>query len=137
MWIGGFTLVLACIAGVVLRVFRPLRPTAYSDLNPASFWWSLALMSVLVGVSTSQMGLTEATLGAAALITASLGIVGHFDMRDRFPVARKQYVPFAVVVVASIPLFLAPVLAYGVTYYWLAGGDAQDRDSDDADDVTD
>ncbi|WP_269751291.1 hypothetical protein [Mycolicibacterium baixiangningiae] len=42
--------------------------------------------------------------------------------------------PFAVVAVASLPLFLAPVLAYGVTYYWLAG--ATDHDSDPADDVT-
>lgn len=62
-------------------------------------------------------------------------VIGHLDARDRFPVARGQFVPFAVVCAASVAAYLIPVAAYGVTYYWLAGGTAPDDDSDDVDDV--
>jgi hypothetical protein len=76
------------------------------------------------------------TLGAAAFAVALLAFTGFIDARERFPVSRRQYVPLAVTVIASIPVFLVPPLAYVMTYWAGGGGSKTSRiDEDDSADV--
>lgn len=58
---------------------------------------------------------------------------GYLDAREGFPVARRQFLQLGLIVVTSIPVFLAPPIAY-VLLYWTRGGSFRisSRDDDEA-----
>ncbi|MGV9797805.1 hypothetical protein ACWDTP_07070 [Mycobacterium sp. NPDC003449] len=112
------------------------NPDAYGNfLTAGKYWWTTAVLSIGVGVLQLLEGRTELTLGLAVVISVLLAVTGHLDVRDRFPVARRQFVALGVVAVSSIPIFLSPILAYAVTYYWLAPGSSTRRDEIERDDT--
>jgi hypothetical protein len=107
---------------------------AYGGIITApKLWWTLAIITCGVGALSIQTGLSGATLGCALTAVAALAAVGILDHRDNLPFARGQFGQFALVGFTSIPVFLAPAIAYVVTYYWLSGRGRIDHElSDDA-----
>ncbi|MBI3689344.1 MAG: hypothetical protein HY239_01290 [Mycolicibacterium aromaticivorans] len=83
-----------------------------------SMWWTLAGLGLITGTFALSTG-WPAPVGimGGALLAAPLAAVGHLDRKDRYPVARERYIPFAIVVLSSIPTLLWPVLVYFVAYY--------------------
>jgi hypothetical protein len=63
------------------------------------------------------MGVGKVSLSAVTLAVVLFGLTGHIDAKDRFSLARNQRVPAAVAIIASIPVFLLPTIAYAVAYY--------------------
>lgn len=108
---------------------RPRLPSdAYGNfLTAAKYWWTIATLSVAVGALALVGDDAKLTLGLAVLIAILLGATGHLDVREGFPLARRQFVQLGVVAISTIPIFLTPLLAYAATYYWLAPGDAAGR----------
>lgn len=118
---------------------RPVLPTdAYGNfLTAAKYWWTVATLSVAVGALALVGDDAKLTLGLAVLIVILLGVTGHLDVREGFPLARRQLVQLGLVAISTVPIFLTPLLAYVVTYYWLTPGGAADRDRQaDGDDQT-
>lgn len=109
--------------------YRKPKPTDYDGrVSAAQLWWTLAVFAAGEAFLIHLYGMHKSTLGGGAFLTAMLGAFGHIDRRAGFPVARKQYVPFAIVCLASIPAFLLPLAGYGVGYYWLTGKPVEDED---------
>lgn len=105
----------------------PPPPSAYGGLITApKLWWTLVIYGFLEATLLHLSGIDGLALATGALLTVVLSAVGHIDRRTGFPVARKQYVPFAIICLASIPAFLLPVAGYGVGYYWLTGKPVED-----------
>jgi hypothetical protein len=67
------------------------------------------------------------TLGAAAFAVAMLAITGFIDARAPFPISRRQYIQLAVIVIASIPMYVVPPLAYLMTYWTGGSGSRSSR----------
>jgi hypothetical protein len=100
----------------------PPPPDAYRNfLTAPKYWWTLAILSLAASYAALAIGMSGATLGLTALAAGMLALTGHLDARERFPIARRQHLQLAVIVIASILVFLVPPLAYAMTY-WAAGG---------------
>ncbi|MCV7282838.1 hypothetical protein H7J88_24690 [Mycolicibacterium flavescens] len=107
----------------------PLPPDCYYGyLTAPKMWWTLALITCVLAFTRVELGLSSATLGLGAFTVGALALAGHVDARARFALARRQWVPLAIIVTASVPLFLAPPIAYVATF-WAAGGSFRNRDS--------
>ncbi|MDH6198804.1 hypothetical protein M2272_005464 [Mycobacterium frederiksbergense] len=93
---------------------------AYGNwLTAPKFWWTIAIFSAVAGLLAAEQSRMPVTIGGAAFIVAILAFVGYIDSHENFPVARRQYVQLAVVVIASIPLLMLPPIAYALGYYSL------------------
>ena len=97
----------------------PPPPDSYLErVTATSMWWNLALLGVITGGFALSMGwLVPVGIMGGALVAAPLALMGHLDRKDRYPVARGRYVPFAIVVLSSVPTLLWPVLVYFAAYY--------------------
>ncbi|ORB54834.1 hypothetical protein BST42_08535 [Mycolicibacterium rhodesiae] len=97
----------------------PSPPDSYLErVTAPSMWWNLALVGVITGGFALSMGwLAPVGIMGGALLAAPLALIGYLDRKDRYPVARGRYVPFAIVVLSSIPTLLWPTLVYFVAYY--------------------
>ncbi|KAA0110776.1 hypothetical protein [Mycolicibacterium sp. P1-5] len=83
-----------------------------------SMWWTLAGLGLITGGFALSMGwLAPVGIMAGALLAAPLAAMGHLDRKDRYPIARERYFPFAIVVLSSVPTLLWPVLVYFAAYY--------------------
>jgi hypothetical protein len=117
------------MAAVVLPSPNPTQedPTsrrgcaAGNFLTAPKFWWALAFFGCPAGLSALELGMSGTTLGLTALTGGMLALIRHFDACEGFPIARRQFIQLAVIVLSSIPVFLVPPLAYVMTY-WAAGG---------------
>jgi hypothetical protein len=94
---------------------------AYRTLTAPKFWWTLAVFTCTAGFLAWDMGMSPPTLGATVFACALLALTGYLDAREGFPIARRQFIQLGLIVIASIPLFLAPPIAY-VLLYWTRGG---------------
>ncbi|WP_396925596.1 hypothetical protein [Mycolicibacterium sp.] len=101
----------------------PDEPPAPADsylerVTASSMWWNTALLSMVTGGFALATGwLAPVGIMGGALLAAPLAAIGHLDRRDRFPIARGRYFPFAIVVLASVPTLLWPVAVYFVASY--------------------
>ncbi len=69
----------------------PPPPDAYAGLVTArKVWWTLAIFSIAAAASALRAGLSGTTVGIGAVLATMLLVTGHLDVRDGFPVARKQ-----------------------------------------------
>lgn len=114
----------------------PLLPPAPFDsyrefITAPKLWWALAVVTCVAAYAGYEFGITGATLGLTALVTATIALIGHWDAREHFPVARRQSIQLSVIVVASIPLFLVPPVGYFAAF-WAAGGSNKTRQSDES-----
>lgn len=111
----------------------PPRDAYRNILTAPKFWWTLAVITCTAGVLAWDLGMSPTTLGTAVLASALLGVTGHLDAREEFPIARRQFLQFGLIVIASIPVFLAPPISY-VLIYWARGGSFRlsYRDNDEA-----
>ena len=80
-------------------------------------WWLMAVISVVTGVGAFVLGMSVATLGAAGLLVVFFALIGYIDHVDGFPIARGRWLQVTIVVVASIPMFMLPTIAYVIAYY--------------------
>lgn len=93
-------------------------PDSYrGQITADAQWWLMAVVSVCAGVSALMLGMSGAPLGAAVLPVVLLAGIGYVDQLDGFPFARGRWLQVAVIVLASIPIFLLPPLAYVIGYY--------------------
>lgn len=93
-------------------------PDSYGGfVTAATHWWTLAVLSVGAGGVGLAEGMAPVTIAATALAATTLALTGYLDARDRFDLGRKQHVQLLITVIASIPVFLVPALAYAVGYY--------------------
>lgn len=93
-------------------------PDSYGGfVTAATHWWTLAILTIGAGGVGLAGGMTPVTIAASALAATTLALTGYLDGRDRFHVGRKQHAQLLIIVIASIPVFLVPVLAYAVGYY--------------------
>ncbi|MGB3480747.1 MAG: hypothetical protein WBB07_00840 [Mycobacterium sp.] len=92
---------------------------AYREVATAgTVWWCTAALSLLAGgtaLITDRPN--EAVLLGALIVSAVLVFTGHLDKADGFPVAREHHAPFAITVIACIPLLLLPIAAYFAAYW--------------------
>ncbi|TGD88997.1 hypothetical protein BayCH28_06340 [Mycolicibacterium sp. CH28] len=96
----------------------PPKDSYVDRVTAPSMWWTLAGLGVITGAFALSMGwLAPVGIMGGALLAAPLATIGHLDRKDRFPVARGQFIPFAIVVLTSIPTLLWPVVAYFVAYF--------------------
>ncbi|QYL17633.1 hypothetical protein [Mycolicibacterium pallens] len=101
----------------------PDEPPAPADsylerVTACSMWWNTALLSMVTGGFALATGwLAPVGIMGGALLAAPLAATGHLDRKDRFPIARGRYLPFAIVVLGSVPTLLWPVAVYFVAYY--------------------
>lgn len=87
-------------------------------VTASSMWWTLAGLGLVTGGFALATGwLAPVGIMGAALLAAPLAAIGHLDRKDRFPIARGRYLAFGIVVLASIPTVLWPVVVYFVAYY--------------------
>ncbi|WP_135452773.1 hypothetical protein [Mycobacterium sp. DL99] len=97
---------------------------SYGKMSAPTLWW---LLAILVGASALLVwveGWAGSPIIAAAIFALCAGVIGFVDMAGGFPRFRRQYVPAAVLAVASIPLYCAPALLYLLCYEigrWLKG----------------
>jgi hypothetical protein len=97
-------------------------PDSYGDvLTAPKAWWTLTILTGMTGYLAVDVGMSGITLATAGFAATLLAIVGHLDARERYPIARRQFVAFGLLVAASLPVFLVPPLTY-VAAYWAAGG---------------
>jgi hypothetical protein len=94
---------------------------AYRTLTAPKFWWTLAIFTCTAGFLAWDIGMSPPTLGTAVLASVLLAISGYLDARQGFPIARRQFLQLGLIIVGSIPVFLAPPIAY-VMLYWTRGG---------------
>ena len=95
---------------------------AYGQQVAASnMWWVLAAFSAAAGFAGVVEGTSPLTIGVTGFVAAVSALVGYLDSHEGWPISRKQYVQLGFIVVASIPVFLLPPLAYVLTY-WAGGG---------------
>lgn len=93
-------------------------PDSYrGQVTANAMWWLIATISVCAAVSALMLGMSGATLGISAFAVVMLAVAGYIDHLDGFPIARGQWLQAAVTIVASIPIFLLPPLAYVIAYY--------------------
>jgi hypothetical protein len=104
----------------------PLLPPAPLDsyrslITAPKLWWTLAVVTFAAAYAGFELDISGATLGLTAFVTVIFSLIGHWDAREHFPIARRQFIQLSLIVVASIPIFLIPPVAYFATY-WAAGG---------------
>lgn len=87
------------------------------QVTATAHWCLLTIFSVVAGTSALMLGMGPATLGVGVLTTAMLAFTGYIDSYDGFPIARRRWVPLALIVISSIPVFLLPPIAYLIGYY--------------------
>ncbi|MCV7209690.1 hypothetical protein [Mycolicibacterium canariasense] len=93
-------------------------PDSYGGLvTAATHWWTLSVLSVGAGGVGLSEGMTPVTIAAIALAATALALTGYLDARDGFDIGRKQRGQLLIIVIASIPVFLVPALAYAIGYY--------------------
>lgn len=93
-------------------------PDSYRGVVTApTHWWSLTVFSVVAGVTTIVIGMGRETLAGAALMVVLLAFTGYLDAKDRFAIGRGQRVQLILIVIASVPNFLLPPIAYLIAYY--------------------
>ncbi|WP_156613849.1 hypothetical protein [Mycobacterium sp. 852002-51961_SCH5331710] len=106
----------------------------FNYLTAAKLWWTLVVMTCSVGYAGIALGLTAATIGLGAFTAVICALIGHQDARGGFAFARGQTIQFCVLIVASIPMFLIPPLAYLAAFRAAGGSFRQShRAGDDAD----
>ncbi len=94
-------------------------PDSYRGMvTAAAQWWLMAVVSVCAGVSAVVLGMSGATLGIALLPVVLLAGTGYVDHFDGFLIARGRWFQAAIIVVASVPIFLLPPLTYAIGYYF-------------------
>lgn len=103
-------------------VLPPAPIDSYRGMITApKLWWTLAIVTGVAAYAAFELGISGATLGLTAFVTAAFSLIGHWDAREHFPIARRQFIQLSLIVVASIPIFLIPPAAYFATY-WATGG---------------
>lgn len=93
------------------------RPTdSYGNLSAATMWW---LMTILIGsgsVVVAVEGYAVDTVWVPGFFAVCLALTGWGDGANGFGLARRQYLPAAILTAASVPLFLIPPLLYLVCF---------------------
>jgi hypothetical protein len=100
--------------GPAPRVPRPAD--SYGNLSAATWWW---LMAWLIGSGSAIVaveGFAVATVWVPAFFAVCLAMAGCADGATGFGVARRQYLPAAVLTAVSVPSFLIPPLLYLVCF---------------------
>ncbi|MGU3499438.1 hypothetical protein [Mycobacterium sp. C31M] len=93
-------------------------PGSYRGVvTAATHWWSLTVFSAIAGVTTITSGMGREALAGTALVVTLLAFTGYLDAKDRFPIGRGQRVQCILIVIASVPNFLLPTVAYLIAYY--------------------
>jgi hypothetical protein len=97
---------------------QPLGPSAYSGhIRAETAWWLFAATAAAIGVWVYDQGLTtEPAIGIAAL-TIMATLMGIDDATRGLPMVRGQRVQGFVILVASIPMFAVPPVAYVIGYH--------------------
>jgi len=97
---------------------KPLGATAYSGhVRAETAWWLFAAMTATIGWWVYDQGLTtEPAVGVAAL-TIMAALMGVDDATRNLPMVRGQRVPGFVILIASIPMFALPPVAYVLGYH--------------------
>ncbi|RAV18004.1 hypothetical protein DQP55_00465 [Mycolicibacterium sp. GF69] len=111
----------------------PPPDSYYGYITAPKMWWTLVVVTSAVGYTGIAFGFNVATIGLGTFTVAICAMTGYQDVRGDFSVARRQMLQFCLLLIASIPVFLAPPLAYLATY-WAAGGSFRlsSRAGDDA-----
>lgn len=93
-------------------------PNSYRGQVTANALWSLmAVVSMFSGLCALMLGMSVPTLGIAIFAVVLLASAGYIDQKDGFSIARGRWCQAALIVVASVPTFLLPPLAYAIGYY--------------------
>lgn len=97
----------------------PPPPDSYLERVTASgMWWNMAGLGLITGTFALAAGwFAPVGIMGGALVAAPLAAVGHLDRKDHFSIARGRYIPFAIVVLSSIPTLLWPTVVYFAAYY--------------------
>ena len=109
-------------------------PDSYRDFVTApKLWWTHVVFVCAAAFLAWQVGVRAETLGMTILAGVMLSFTGYLDAREGFPIARRQFIQLALIAIASIPVFLAPLISY-VLVYWARGGSFRltYRDNDEA-----
>lgn len=95
---------------------------AYGNvLTAPKLWWTNVVFVCAASILALDLGMSPPTLGATVLAIVLLAITGYLDAREGSPIARRQFLQLGLIAVASIPVFLAPPIAYALLY-WTRGG---------------
>ncbi|KAA0093552.1 hypothetical protein CIW49_26145 [Mycolicibacterium sp. P1-18] len=95
---------------------RPAREN-YATSSPAKMWWLLVFFSAMSAASVllPHDGDWRSWI-VPVMYLVYAPFIGVLDGRGRFPVARRQWVPAALVGVASVALYGIPVVLYAAGY---------------------
>ncbi|WP_163746953.1 hypothetical protein [Mycolicibacterium helvum] len=85
-------------------------------VTAGTVWWIFAILTTAAGVGVYLGGWRWQTITVAVVLTALGAISGLDDASRALGPARGQHVQAAVIAVASILLWLAPIAAYAIGY---------------------
>ncbi|QRY53843.1 hypothetical protein [Mycolicibacterium septicum] len=89
---------------------------SYGRLRAPTVWWLLAIFVGAGAYVVWDEGWAAMPSVAAGIFTLCTAMTGFVDITGDFSRFRRQYVPAAVLAVASIPLYCAPPLLYLLCY---------------------
>lgn len=98
---------------------RSIRDETYGGMSAVAFWWIMVGVAAIAAANVAPHGWRANGIGAVAVVSVLVAVIGFVDGREKAPPARRQYVQAAVFVALAIPAWGIPVAAYGVPY--LAG----------------
>jgi hypothetical protein len=92
-------------------------PDSYpAPVTAATAWWILAILTVTAAVGVYLGGWTWQTAAVTAVLVVLGTVSGIDDASRRLPAFRGQHAQAFVIAVASILLWLAPVISYAAGY---------------------
>jgi hypothetical protein len=98
-----------------VRSNRP--PDSYSGLATApKQWWVFAALACILGGAVYSLGWEWRGIFAVVFLAFLGAVTGHDDGSRQLPLVRGQRVQAFIVLVASIPMFIVPPVAYLVGY---------------------